>query len=177
MSAAVSPQEFRSAVGLFATGVTVVTTTVDDVPHGMTANAFASVSLDPLLVLVCVDRRATMHGLLERSGAFAVTLLSRGQEPLSAWFASPQRPSGAEQFEGVPWAPGPATASPVLTEGLAFVDCRVREVLAGGDHSIFLGEVLELGHLGSTDPLVWFAGGYHRLEAPAHPAPAALGPS
>src|SRR5687768_3706866 len=98
---------------MFATGVTVVTTNVDGILHGMTANAFASVSLDPLLVLVCVDREAGMHGLLPAAQAFAVTILAAEQEELSAWFASSERPQGEGQFEGVAWDPAPASGSPI----------------------------------------------------------------
>lgn len=173
----VTAQEFRATLGLFATGVTVVTTAYEDILHGMTANAVASVSLDPLLVLVCVDRRAGMHDLMARSGVFAVTVLAHDQEELSRYFASPRRPAGTDQFSGVPWAPGPATTSPVLTDGLGYVDCRVTQVHDGGDHSIFLGEVLELGRLDGSEPLVWFAGSYHRLSVREESAPEALEPS
>ncbi len=159
------PEAFRRTVGLFATGVTVVTTAVDDVLHGMTANAFSSVSLDPLLVLVCVSGRARMHDLLAGAQTFAVTVLSADQEPLSRFFAG-DRPAGRDQFEGVGWHPAPTTGCPVLSEGLAFVDCRLTEMHEGGDHSIFLGEVVDLGTLRpDAAPLLWFGGRYRRLVA------------
>lgn len=149
---------------MFATGVTVVTTNVDDVLHGMTANAFASVSLDPLLVLICVDREAGMHGLLPDARGFAVTILAAEQEELSAWFASSQRPHGEGQFEGVAWDPSPVTASPVLCDGVAYMDCRVTDRHDAGDHSIFLGEVMDLGVLREdADPLLYYGGRYRRL--------------
>ena len=151
---------------MFATGVTVVSTNVDGVLHGMTANAFASVSLDPLLVLVCVDREAGMHGLLPEAQGFAVTVLSAEQEELSAWFASSDRPGGADQFADLSWEPAPVSGSPVLCEGVAYVDCRVTERHAGGDHSIFLGEVVDLGVLRPDgEPLLYFGGRYRRLVA------------
>jgi flavin reductase len=160
----VTPGEFRRTLASFATGVTVVTTTVGGILHGMTANAFSSVSLDPLLVLVCVDRTAGMHELLPRAQAFAVTVLAADQIRLSVWFASRRRPSGRDQFDGIEWHPAPVTGCPVLSEGLAFVDCHLTAIHDGGDHSIFLGKVVDLGSLKQdAEPLIWYEGGYHRL--------------
>jgi flavin reductase len=164
MTREIPPDEFRQTLGLFATGVTVVATRYEDILHGMTANAFASVSLDPFLVLVCVDKEAGMHELLPRSESFAVTVLGAGQEELSDWFASPRRPTGQDQFDDVAWDPAPVTGCPIICDGLAWADCRVTEVHEGGDHSIFLGEVLDLGMLRAGDPLLFFAGEYHRLR-------------
>lgn len=155
---------FRQVVGRFATGVTVVTTQVADLPHGMTVNAFASVSLEPLLVLVCVDRTASLHPLLEDSGSFAVTVLGADQEDLSIFFASSDRPAGAEQFTDVAWHAAPVTGSPILDDGLAYLDCRVIESLPGGDHSVFLGEVADAGTLSDGDPLVFYESRYRRLS-------------
>lgn len=166
MNREISADEFRRTVGMFATGVTVVSTNVDGVVHGMTANAFASVSLDPLLVLICVDREAGMHALLPEAGAFAATILSAEQEDLSAWFASGDRPAGHDQFGDVAWDPAPVTGSPVLCDGVAYVDCRVTERHEGGDHSIFLAEVVDLGVLRpDADPLLYYGGRYRRLLA------------
>jgi flavin reductase len=162
---------FRQALGMFATGVTVVTTVHDDVLHGMTANAFASVSLEPPLVLVCVDKSSGMHELLPRSRCFAVTVLGEGQEELSLFFASSRRPQGRGQFAEVDWRPAPVTGSPVLDGGIAFVDCRVVEVHEGGDHSIFLAEVLDLGvPAPEAQPLLYFGGAYRRLTGPEAPS-------
>ena len=164
MTRPIEIDEYRRTVGMFATGVTVVTTNVDGVLHGMTANAFASVSLDPLLVLICVDKQAGMHGLLPQAQGFAVTVLSAEQEALSAWFASAERPGGQGQFADVSWDPAPVTASPVLCNGVAYLDCRVTERHQGGDHSIFLGEVVDLGVLREdADPLLYYGGRYRRL--------------
>jgi flavin reductase len=151
---------------MFATGVTVVSTNVDGVLHGMTANAFASVSLDPLLVLICVDKTAGMHGLLPEAQGFAVTVLAAEQEELSSWFASADRPAGVDQFDAISWDPAPVTGSPVLCDGVAFVDCTVTERHEGGDHSIFLGQVVDLGVLREdADPLLYYGGRYRRLVA------------
>jgi flavin reductase (DIM6/NTAB) family NADH-FMN oxidoreductase RutF len=164
VSREISAAEFRNTVGMFATGVTVVTTSVDSVLHGMTANAFASVSLDPLLVLVCVDREAGMHGLLPEADHFAVTILSAEQETDSVHFASSRRPQGRDQFDDVAWHHAPVSGCPVLSRGVAYVDCRVTEQHPGGDHTIFLGEVVDLEILrADADPLLWFGGGYRRL--------------
>jgi flavin reductase (DIM6/NTAB) family NADH-FMN oxidoreductase RutF len=164
----VSPEEFRRTVGLFTTGVTVVTTCHGDILHGMTANAFASVSLDPLLVLVCVDVEAGMHDLLPQSRSFAVSVLAAGQEEESIWFASPRRPAGTDQFDEVDWEPAPASGCPVVAGALAWLDCRVTEVHQAGDHSIFVGEVVDLGTGTAVDPLLYFGGAYRAL-APAAP--------
>jgi flavin reductase len=155
--------EYRRTVGLFATGVTVVTTVLDGTLHGMTANAFTSVSLDPVLVLVCVDRRAGLHALLPRSGAFALTVLGDQQEDLARHFAVKRAPGGTGQFDGVPWAPAPVSGAPLLEGGLAWLDCRVTRAYEGGDHSIFLAEVADMGRHADGAPLLWFAGDYRRL--------------
>lgn len=164
MADAIDTDEFRRTLGLFTTGVTVVATCYEDILHGMTANAFASVSLDPLLVLVCVDREAGLHSLLPEAGRFAVTVLSAEQEAESAWFASPRRPAGTDQFDDVEWHPSPVSGCPVLSRGVAYLDCRLTEVHEGGDHSIFIGEVLDLGPLEATEPLVFFGGAYRSLS-------------
>jgi flavin reductase len=156
----ITPERFRDIMGRFATGVTVVATTHEGVLHGMTANAFSSVSLDPPLVLVCVDLEAGLHELLPQSKTFAVTVLGDDQETDAEWFASPRRPSGRDQFDGVGWRPAPVTGSPVLERGTAFLDCRVTEIHAGGDHSIFLGEVVALGLLREATPLLFYRGRY-----------------
>jgi flavin reductase (DIM6/NTAB) family NADH-FMN oxidoreductase RutF len=157
------PDDFRRALGRFASGVTVIATCHGDILHGMTANAFASVSLDPLLVLVCVDREAGMHLLLPQTERFAVSILSADQEEQSVWFASPRRPTGTDQFDGVDWSPAPVTGCPVLAGSLAWVDCRVVAVHDGGDHTIFVGEVLATGVAEGEDPLVYWGSAYRRL--------------
>lgn len=159
----IDPGELRRTAGRFVTGVTVVTTAHGGVLHGMTANAFASVSLDPPLVLVCVDKQAGLHELLPESKTFAVTVLADDQVDDAEWFASPRRPSGRDQFDDVEWRAAPVTGAPVLAHGIAFIDCRVAEIHEGGDHSVFIGEVVGLGHLRDAGPLVFFSGDYLRL--------------
>jgi flavin reductase (DIM6/NTAB) family NADH-FMN oxidoreductase RutF len=157
------PAAFKSVLGCLPTGVTVVTTTDGEVLHGMTANAVTSLSLEPPLVLVCVDRSAGLHDLVLDTERFAATVLSTEQQPLASWFASPRRPHGRDQFDGVRWQPAPATGCPVLERGLAYVDCRLVAAHPGGDHTIVVGETLALGHMAGAEPLLWYEGAYRRL--------------
>lgn len=147
----------RRILGHFATGVTVVTTDGEAGSHGMTANAFASLSLDPPLVMVAVDRRATMLEFLEKNRCFAVNILRVDQETLSARFATP----GPKDFADLNLTRG-VTGSPILADALAFLDCRVHEILPGGDHAVFVGEILA-GECQGGEPLLYFAGMYRRL--------------
>lgn len=163
----VDPGAYRQTLRRFATGVTVMTTTVDAGLHGMTANAFASVSLDPPLILVCVAREARMHGYLEESGSFAVNVLSARQQPVAEWFAKPGREAdGDAQFEGLEWRPGPALGHPVLTEALAFLECEISDLYPGGDHTIVLGAVVGTDATQQDWPLAYYDGDYRRLQPP-----------
>jgi flavin reductase len=147
----------RQIMGHFATGVTVVTTDGEAGSHGMTANAFASLSLDPPLVMVAVDKRAAMLEFLKTNRCFAVSILRRDQEEISRRFARP----GPKDFSDLNITTS-ATGSPILADGIAFIDCRVYEILPGGDHEIFIGEILTGDHQGG-DPLLFYAGSYRRL--------------
>ncbi len=152
--------EFRRILGHWATGVAVVTTRLPDGrPWGLTANAFASVSLHPPLVLVCVDLTSDTHAGLRAAGFFAVSVLSAEQERLARRFADGQL---ADKFEGVAWRPE-ATGAPVLEDVTAWVDCRVRAEHPAGDHSIFVGEVVA-GDAAAAPPLLFYRGGYGRFE-------------
>lgn len=166
MSTGVDTAAFRRTVARFATGVTVVTTVVDGVAHGMTANAFSSLSLDPLLVLVCVDRSAGLHDRVTRAGIFAISVLSGDQEALSRRFAARHAAGEEGQFDGLATSPAPVTGAPLLAGGLVYVDCRLSAVHPGGDHSIFVGEVLAVGELGGAGPLLWYEGAYHHRLPP-----------
>ena len=154
---------FRTAMGSFPSGVTVVTVAADDGDmHGMTVNSFSSVSLDPMLVLVCLNRTSRGLGLIERAGAFAVNVLSAGQRDVSRWFANPHRPAGSTMFDRVPFEPG-VTGCPVLAGATASFDCRLRQSHPAGDHLIVLGEVVALVHRPQLDPLIFHAGTYKAL--------------
>lgn len=156
------PDTFRAAMSRFATGVTVMTTTVDDVPHGMTANAVTSVSLDPLLVLVCVGRDTHMAERLSNSDHFALSVLSADQQHVSQHFADASRQMGAEEFEKIE-AGTAATGAPILRDGLAWLDCRIWARYDGGDHEIVVGEVVDLGIAEMAPPLLYFGSRYRAL--------------
>jgi flavin reductase (DIM6/NTAB) family NADH-FMN oxidoreductase RutF len=154
----------RRAFGSFATGVTVVTTG-GDTPHGMTANSFASVSLEPPLVLICVDRGAVMHEILAATGTFGVSVLAADQEPVARHFANRWRPLGLAQFDGVDWLPGRQTGAPLIGGAVARFECEVWRTYDGGDHTIFLGSVLSMDRSGYQDGLLFFNGRFRPLDA------------
>jgi flavin reductase len=161
---AVDVSAFRMAMGSFPTGVTVVTVaSADGTMHGLTVNSFSSVSLDPMLVLICLNETSRGVGLIERAGAFAVNVLSAGQQDVSRRFANPYRPAGSTMFDGVPFEPG-VTGCPVLVDATASFDCRLRQSHRAGDHLIVLGEVVALVHRPELEPLVFHAGSYKSLE-------------
>lgn len=148
-------------MGRFTTGVTIVTSRLGDELHGMTANSVTSVSLDPPLVLVCVDKSADSHDIMDRSGVFAVNILSRRQEHLARAFAI-KEVADAHGLDEVPHRTR-ATGAPIIEGSLAYLDCRVVERYAGGDHTIFVGEVVDAGPLSDDEPLVFFQGDYTGL--------------
>lgn len=156
----IDPIEFRRVMGHFATGVTVVTTrTSAGGPCGLTANAFTSVSIDPLLVLVCVAREANSHDCIVESGAFAINVLAQeGGESLARRFASWDLEA---KFDGVAYREE-RTGSPVFPDALAWLDCRVHQEVPAGDHTLFLGEVLAADAREGT-PLLYYRGGYGRF--------------
>jgi flavin reductase len=151
----------RDVFGRFATGVTVVAAG-SQVPQGMTANSFTSVSIDPPLILVCVNRNAAIHQTVLDSGSFAVSMLSAGQEHVARYFADRSRPRGAEEFGAVGWSPGPGTGAPILHGALAWLDCTLAASYDGGDHAIFVGQVLASGcGPAHDDALLFYRGGFH----------------
>jgi len=155
----VSPEQFRDALGRWASGVTIVTAAAGDRIHGMTVSAFSSVSLDPPLVLVCADKTSNTLEVIEAGGCFAVHVLGAGQEALSNRFAS--KKDEHRRFEGVEWTPG-ATGAPLLAGALATLDCRVVAAHDTGDHVIYVGAV-ESADASDGAPLVYFQAGYRTL--------------
>lgn len=159
----VDPAAYRRAVARFATGVTVVTTRADGVDHALTANSFTSVSLDPVLVLVCVDRTARFCSAVRVSGRWAVSVLAAGQEDHSRWFATHGRPD-ADQLAGFRWSRGPRTGAALFTGALATVECRTTATYDAGDHVLVVGEVLDVAAaVDPRPPLLYFAGRYRTL--------------
>ena len=147
----------RRILGHFPTGVTVVTAHLNGEIYGMTANAVTSLSLNPPLILVAVDKSAAMHASLTASRHFAVNILSDAQEQLSRRFAM----RGPKEVNDLAWTTG-ASGAPIMTDALAWVDCRLAEILPGGDHDIFIGEILA-GDCREGSPLLYFQGKYRRL--------------
>lgn len=170
--AVVEPISLRDVMSRFATGITVLTAGGDH-SHGMTANAFTSVSLDPPLVLCCIARTALMHEAIISTKSFAVSVLEAGQEELARYFASKSRPRGPAQFDAVTWCPGPRTGAPLLAGSLAWLECELEDVYHGGDHSIFLGRVLSAIRGTERQALLFFGGNFHQVVPPAREAGAA----
>lgn len=150
---------FRSVLSRFASGVTVVTA-VDGggVDHGITVSAFCSLSLEPPLILICIDHETVMHGILESSASFAVSVLAAEQEELARRFSDPDN----DRFEGTPYTRATNGAA-LLTGSAAHLECAVRERFDGGDHTIFVGSV-QAAATSDAHPLLYYRGGYARLE-------------
>lgn len=159
----VSPERFRAVFSRLATGVMVLTSVGDGAPHGMTVNAVSSLSLEPLLVLVCVEKGTVMERFITESGRFALSVLPEKCEHLSVHFADSNRPVGAAQFADV-GIREVATGAPVLDCSIAWVDCELWATYDGGDHVIFVGEVVDLDVGMDGAPLVYYRSGYHTLS-------------
>ena len=158
-------ESFRRAVGRFATGVCVVTARDGELDHAMTANAFTSVSLDPLLVLVCVETEARFHDAITAAGAWAVSILDASARPAADWLATRGRPLHG-QLDRIPFHRGAATGAALLDQAVAWLECRTHGVHPGGDHSIVVGEVVGVG-LGdeSAGALLYHRSAYRALGA------------
>jgi flavin reductase (DIM6/NTAB) family NADH-FMN oxidoreductase RutF len=161
----VTQAEFRQALGCFATGVTVITVDHEGEVHGMTANAFSSVSLDPLLVLVCVDQRARTHSHLHAKKRFGVNVLAGDQQVISEYYArSAQDHQHAEREAGARFD-RTAHGTPVLHGALAYMECRLHTAQDAGDHTIFIAEVEEV-LVRDGDPLLYYRGAYRAIGGP-----------
>jgi len=159
---ALTAREFRNALGQFATGVTVVT--VEREPgsvFGMTANSFTSVSLHPMLILVCVDEKAKILPLLHKKQRFGVSVLKQGQQAISKYFAQGEQNSGAEEGLSVRfrWTP---EGVPILEDAVAQLSCSVVAAHAAGDHTIVVGKV-EDAEIKGGEPLLFFRGEYRHI--------------
>jgi 3-hydroxy-9,10-secoandrosta-1,3,5(10)-triene-9,17-dione monooxygenase reductase component len=152
-------REFRSVLGHFATGVTVVTGTVDGAPVGLAANAFSSVSLDPPLILVCMAATSATWPQIRKTGAFCVNVLGEHQEDISRRFGR----KDIDRFEAVDWETA-VTGSPVFPDALAWIDCVVDAEHSAGDHTVVIGRVVALARQPEGGrPLLFFQGTYGRL--------------
>ena len=149
-------------MGHFASGVTVMTTTAAGRMHGMTVSAFASESLEPLLILVSVERSTVMHQLVAQSKAFAINILGDQGEGTARFFADNARLDGPEFTEGT-YHLG-ATGSPILEEATAYLEATVEATLDAGDHSVIVGRVVALAVVREAGPLIYYRSGYRRLD-------------
>lgn len=157
-------RELRRTLGCFATGVTVVTTLdASGQPRGMTANSFTSVSLDPALILICVAKTAPILAAFDTAEGFAVNILEEQQRDLSQRFATPS----PDKFAGLNWRPG-VTGAPVLSETVAYLDCRLHQRIEAGDHVILIGAVADYGR-SDASPLLFCRGSYGAIAAEAAP--------
>src|SRR5277367_539363 len=158
----VTQAQFRRAMGSFATGVTVITVDCEGEVHGMTANAFTSVSLDPLLVLVCVDHRAHTHGHLHARKRFGVNILAENQQAVSEYYALPTPAHhNAEQKAGARFD-RTQHGTPVLHASLAYLECRLHTAEDAGDHTIFIAEVEDVV-VREGNPLLYFRSRYREI--------------
>lgn len=155
--------QFRQAMGRFLTGVAVVTSCGPDGPHGTTVSSLASVSLDPPMLLVCLSRRSRGAEVVCGAGTFIVNVLGQDQSELAGWFATPGRPRGAASFAGVEHRTG-SSGAPVLAGAVTHLECRVAQEVLAGDHTIFIGEVTDVGFADRTDPLAYHQGQFLTLR-------------
>jgi flavin reductase (DIM6/NTAB) family NADH-FMN oxidoreductase RutF len=152
------PELFREVIGHFASGVTIITTRDAETDFGVTANAVASVSLEPPMMLVCLNRKSRTQGAVSRSKAFSVNILEEGQGDLAVRFAT----SGSNKFEGVETRCG-ELGSPLLIGAIAHLECRVLEEVPAGTHEVYLAGVHRAERFDGA-PLAYFRGSFGRLE-------------
>ena len=151
----------RRVLGTYATGVSIVMTKSRGVIHGLTVNSFTSVSLEPPLILVCIDRLNATYPLIKESGIFSVNILSKIQESLSRLFSDPGNKSS--MLQGLEYRQE-VTGAPIIMGVLGFLDCSVEATYPAGDHEIFLAKVEKFGLGEDGDPLLYYRGGYHGLR-------------
>jgi 3-hydroxy-9,10-secoandrosta-1,3,5(10)-triene-9,17-dione monooxygenase reductase component len=158
----IDPNEYRRVLGHFPTGVTVVTGADDSGPSGMAIGSFASVSLDPPLVMFCPGSESTSWLRIKETGSFCVNVLGEDQKDVCGVFAS----KAEDKFEGVDWTTE-TTGAPAIPGSLAVIDCEIHSILDGGDHDIVVGLVKSMSTADDADergPLLFFQGGYGRYE-------------
>jgi len=158
---AIGAADYRRIIGQFATGVTVLTTANDGLLHGMTANAIASVSLNPMLLLVCIVKAGHSYEQFTQSGRFTVNILAEDQQEVSQIFAATSEPEQGG-LQGVPFHLG-ANGAPVIEGCLAYIECTVADRCEGGDHTIFIGSVEDATVVREAVPLLFYQGKYRRL--------------
>lgn len=151
---AVDPEEFKAALGSWPAGVTIVTTRDGDKVYGLTVSSFASLSFDPLLVLVCINNTNNFLEMAQSSGAFAVSILAQGQDSISNAFAASGRdPADSYDEFGVEEL---VTGCPLIKDAAAHLDCRLEQAVAAGDHTIVVGRVVGVAADSSREPLIYY---------------------
>lgn len=159
-------RRLRAMLGRFATGVSVVTARLGPLLSGMTANAVASISVDPPLIMVSINRRSETHGAVVGSHAFAVNVLAADQQPLAECFARPTTADKLTRFCDAAWQEA-ETGSPILEGALAYFDCRISQRVPAGTHTIFIGEIVSAGYREDAEPLLWFGSRYRQIAPEA----------
>lgn len=155
------PTDFRNALACFASGVTVVTThDPDGKPAGFTASAFSSLSLNPPLVLVCLERRADCFAAFEAASSMGISILATGQDGIAMTFAT----KGVDKFANTKTERGTVTGLPLIAGALAQMECAMHAKLDGGDHVILVGEVLRAAS-GNSEPLLHYSRNFGRFQA------------
>ena len=149
-------------MGRFATGVTVVAARLGPLLSGMTANAIASISLDPPLLLASINQASATHDAIVGSHSFAVSVLGDGQRAIAECFALPTNATKLQRFCDVPWHEA-ETGSPILEGAIAYFDCRLVERHPAATHTLFVGEIVAAGYDEGGKPLLWFGSAYRKL--------------
>jgi len=156
-------RRLRDMMARFATGVTVVSARYGPLMAGMTANAIASVSIDPPLMMASINRRSETHVAIIGSHAFSINVLAADQQALAECFAQRTTAAKLTRFCDAPWHEA-ETGSPILEGALAYFDCRIVDRVAAGTHTIFVGEIVAAGYREDAEPLLWFGSQYRELR-------------
>lgn len=159
----VTPEDFKGALGSWATGVTVVTTRLDEMVYGITVSSFSSLSIDPKLVLVSLQDSNHLPHMIRKSRRFAISILAAGQEDLSAYFSTSGRNPSESFGDEIETTIG-ETSSPLIAGALAHVDCELEAAYPGGDHTIAVGRVVAAAFNPQKLPLMYFRRGYRTLN-------------
>jgi flavin reductase (DIM6/NTAB) family NADH-FMN oxidoreductase RutF len=158
----VHPDDFKGALGAWASGVTVVTTKAEGLVYGITVSSFSSLSMDPLLIIVCLANSNKLPAMVEASRHFAVSILAEGQDSIASFFATSKREPVPEfeEIGTIEWK----TGSPIIDGAIAHLDCEVQELLPGGDHTIAVGRVVGAASKPELNPLMYFRRAYRTLN-------------
>lgn len=157
-------RQLRDMMARFATGVTVVAARYGPLLAGMTANAIASISIDPPLMMASISVKSETHRAIIESHAFALSILSAEQRDLATCFAQPTTAAKLKRFCDAPWHEA-ETGSPIIDDAIAYFDCRLVERYSAGDHTMFLGEIVAAGFSEEVEPLIWFGSRFRGLAS------------